>query len=286
MPVNPLTDLVEYWNLTSNPNGNANGRNLTPTGATFTYDSEGAHFNGTDQYLSHVDAAYLQANNSGFLITACVTIDSFILSAGVVGKFGDGGGDEWGVLQDEALGAYQEFGLFIQDGDASYPEIGFPQTPASDLDLATRYFIAAWYDPTAKIIYGSLNNGTALTASVFGSNPSTTDGFHIGGAPAFSPANLFNGKVGLVGYWIGANALTIANDAAFMTWLYNSGAGRTYAELAAYGQSSGGSTPPPAPGVGSGSRSQARQGATKVALPRRNPPAAMISDHSRRRPLI
>lgn len=90
--------------------------------------------------------------------------------------------------------------------------------------LATWYFLVAQHDPVANTIALSINNGTPNSAAHSAGIFDGTGTFRIGGD---SFAENFDGLVDQVGIW--KRLLTGAE----ITWLYNSGAGRSYADIVA-----------------------------------------------------
>jgi hypothetical protein len=99
-------------------------------------------------------------------------------------------------------------------------------TSATELSTGTWYFVVGWRDSANLEIRISINDG-AYDSGV--DDPITTDGnpfvigaYHDGTVP-------FNGRMAYVGYW---KRVLTADE---RTWLYNAGAGRTYAAVAAWG---------------------------------------------------
>lgn len=99
---------------------------------------------------------------------------------------------------------------------------------------ATNYMLVGGYDTVANQVFVARNAGTRGTAS---HSSTVNDGDRTLVLGARSDGGLpFDGLIDECGYWMGY-ALTEADE----DWLYNSGAGRTYAEIAALG--SAGATP-------------------------------------------
>ena len=96
---------------------------------------------------------------------------------------------------------------------------------------ATWYHIIAWYDATANQIGIAINDGAADTASFSGGAPDGTSPFWLGNA--FNRP--FDGLIDEVGFW--KKVLTSTER----TWLYNSGNGRSYADIVA--EAGGGEMP-------------------------------------------
>lgn len=97
--------------------------------------------------------------------------------------------------------------------------------PTTTLSISTWYFFVAWFDNVNGLGWLQINNGTAESSgsSVYAHTAGTAD-FIIGGR-GDSGGFYLNGRIDQVGFW--KRVLTTDER----TWLYNSGNGRSYAEM-------------------------------------------------------
>lgn len=123
----------------------------------------------------------------------------------------------------EYMGSLQSGTYYAQNGGSSYTNAGAPAPAAG-----AWHFYVMWRDPADGKIRLQLDNGTVV-ASTASSNPNTNSTELTFGRDL---ANSFKmtGRLQRWG-WIKGAILT----AAERTFLYNSGTGRTYAELVAAG---------------------------------------------------
>jgi hypothetical protein len=92
------------------------------------------------------------------------------------------------------------------------------------VSVATWYFLCAWHDASANKIFIQGNDGTAdETAHTTGVRDGTAP-FQIGATASILS---WDGLIDEIGYW---NRVL---SAAERTWLYNSGSGRSYADIVA-----------------------------------------------------
>jgi hypothetical protein len=96
----------------------------------------------------------------------------------------------------------------------------FP-TPAG-----TWFFIAAWHDPTADKIYLQIDNGTPAEAAWSGGTQDEANNFELGRDSNVIGSH-WDGLLDEWGFW----KRVLTSDER--TWLYNSGSGRSYADIVA-----------------------------------------------------
>ena len=89
----------------------------------------------------------------------------------------------------------------------------------------TWFFVVAWHDSVNNFLRASLNNGTAGETSFSGGVRASTLDFNLG--RDFWDGFKLNGRIDQVGVW---KRVLTADE---RTYLYNAGAGRTYAEVLA-----------------------------------------------------
>ena len=222
-----ITNLVGYWSL-----GEASGTRSDSVGANHLSDNNTvtsttgqvgncAQFVAANtEYLSITDNTDLSMGNIDFSIAAWVQLaDQFALNQLVAKSTGSdfayhlffNGGSTYRLKMEIAnavgLGGYDAieattFGLPPQD---------------------TWFFVVGWYDSVADTLNIQVNDGTVDSKG--NSTGSFDDGgtFYLGRYDSF----YFGGLLDEVGIW--KKALTSAER----TWLYNSGAGRSYADIVA-----------------------------------------------------
>jgi len=156
------------------------------------------------------------------------TIDDAIIC-----KIGGGHG-EWLLDQNKSPGIRYRFIVF---GAAA----GGNQTPVGATTFGfppdgVWHFVIGFHDATANTVNIQVNDGAVDSAAhTFGAYQSAGSPVHIG---QDTLSGQFDGRIDQVGFWL--RKLTTAEK----TWLYNSGAGRSYAAMLAesttgVGQSTG-----------------------------------------------
>jgi hypothetical protein len=91
----------------------------------------------------------------------------------------------------------------------------------------TWFFVALWFDASANTMNFQVNNGTAVSQATGSSSPSTNATSFVVGADA-APQGYWDGRLDQWGFW--KRTLTSSEK----TFLYNSGNGRTYADINPY----------------------------------------------------
>lgn len=144
-----------------------------------------------------------------------------------------GGGAYMDILAKQGNSGDREY-LIEYDGGANRL-IWYVRNPAnsawgtvtwsSAFSTGTWYFVVVWHDSVNNVLGIQVNNGTAVTAAwSSGVNASGTAPFMLGGL-----GNLgfwfLNGRIDEVGFW--KRTLTPTEK----TFLYNSGAGRSYGDI-------------------------------------------------------
>lgn len=243
------------WALTAGPQQTLSSAGVIASGpldltanGSITYDADGANLTGT-QYLSVASAVALQAGSAA-LFMYCEYLanppypgvdeartDSLVAKAATDGAY----------LVEYSLHAIAHNSSIPED-DQSRPYFNAtdnaetfditPQpipSPVNALSqFQSRMVMMAWWGASGTVYKVQQNNeavGSATAADLVrfaGSNP-----LNIGRDIADGLDNA-NGKIRRVRLWIGDTATLIGGSAAIRTWLYNSGNGRTDAEIAAY----------------------------------------------------
>jgi hypothetical protein len=121
----------------------------------------------------------------------------------------------------QAAGLIGNAGSFVS---ASSQYLSLADNAALSMGTGVWYFLAGGWD--GANVWISRNNAGTVTSALANGVQDAAFAFNLG---AFNAANFLNGQIDSAGIW--KRTLT----AAELTFLWNSGAGRTYAEIAAYG---------------------------------------------------
>lgn len=228
-----LADLVAGWALTSNANQTLSSAGVVASGDYdltnlngVTFDSDGAHFSASNKGLQKTSAA-LTLVNVPFLI--CYTILPGTDNGGEYPAYCVGTDDGTFQLKVEGqLGAGDDFQKYGISGAPANIQLAADSLPRNQ-----RSVVVCGSD---QVTIGLKTNVVSKSTVAYDGGPDTsTARLTIGntwnldsGASDTLPA------IRYVYFWSGANAATIYNNAAWITWLENGGVGRTPAEVAAY----------------------------------------------------
>jgi hypothetical protein len=143
----------------------------------------------------------------------------------VITRKWDGSGTEWMIWYDQAgnFGTADRFAFVIRNGlgtitSAQANNLGSPS-------LSTPYQIIARHNAATKGISITVNNGTPDTNTYSSTIVDSGGGFHVGSDG--SGSNLWDGLMRRLRFW----KKNLADDE--VTWLYNAGATRSYADIVA-----------------------------------------------------
>jgi hypothetical protein len=220
------------WALTSGPEQTLDSSGVIASGpldltavGSPTYGADGVVLNGSTQYLNHAYDASFDIGDGPALLYYEALCDSLPADNGYQFVFTKG--DEF-VSYITTSGANTAFHSYIADGDSGYPDVS--PAPSHPISVSTRYLLIG--GPNLTTLKMGLYGTGIGSVAMGGGNPILNVPLRIG---SFDGADYFwNGKIRRVRLWIGANAATIIGDAAIVSWLYNSGAGRTDQEVAEY----------------------------------------------------
>lgn len=225
VPTNPgTTNLVAWYALseTSGSRADSHSGGLTLTdNNTVGYETG---IKGNAANFVSLNSEYLSSASTQFQSTGDLTIGAWI-------KFYSLGVTQSIVAKDNISGLGREYHLIINSANTfafrTYSNAGDDNNNvvflSPSLSTATWYFLLAWRNSSNGNIYISLNNGTAASAAYTLSNSNTTP-LTIGAVA--SSSLFFNGAIDET--FVYKRVLTDDERA----WLYNSGAGRTYCEVA------------------------------------------------------
>ena len=227
MATNPgRTGLVSWWPLdeASGPRADSHGSNtltdVNTVGSAAGKVGTAADFETSSaEELTIADNASLSVGGNGPLtVAAWVYAESMGDDRGVIGKWNaDGAGSEY------VLAAYNVGFVFAAQNSSDTQVTIFESTVGAPAP-ATWYYVVAWYDPADGKLRIQVNNQTASVsaASLSGGIRDGTEHFRVGGYNALSPR-----WDGLIDEAFIAKRVYTADE---REWLYNSGAGRSYAE--------------------------------------------------------
>jgi Concanavalin A-like lectin/glucanases superfamily len=173
---------------------------------------------GSSQRLSRASNASLQAGDIDFTIATWFRTPNAVLNgAAIVAKGIFDGNLEYALLVGNGTTNFFRFALGFQ----------YAQTLFHPLTLAnsTYYFCIAWLDAANNTVNVQVNDGTVASEAQTVTPVVNTDAFTIGARS--EPAAHLTGQGDQLSFW--KRVLT----AAERTWLYNSGNGRSYAEVLA-----------------------------------------------------
>ncbi len=137
-----------------------------------------------------------------------------------------------GVVTKDNISGNREYGLYVgSDNKARFyvcasgtTVVAVLANNAGVLSAGTWYHLVGWHDSVNNQIGIAVNDGTPDTASHTTGVQNGTGPFQIG---AFNGTLQFDGLIDEVGFW--KRMLTSGER----TWLYNSGNGRSYADIVA-----------------------------------------------------
>jgi len=234
-----LASLVSFWELgeASGTRNDSFGTNHLTSNNTVGQATgkvgNAAQFNAAStRYLSITDNASLSAGNIDLTLCAWVYLDS--VTGGSAGRTI--------FSKYTTSGNQREHSLLYNLTDTS-PNNRFAWTVSSNgtatttltattfgaASISTWYFVVVWHDSVADTLNIQINNGTVDSVSYSSGIFDSTSAFAIGAlfAPT-SPFYLMDGRIDQVGFW-----KRVLNSTE-KTFLYNSGNGRSYAEVAAH----------------------------------------------------
>lgn len=227
-----LANLVSFWELeeASGSRADAHGSNNLADNNTVTQAvgkvGNAAQFTAANlEHLSIADNASLSMGDIDFTIAAWVYLDTKN-NFGLVSKWLTSGNQRGYLLLYSVSdgGVANRFGLLVSANGAT-PTARVNANNFGEPSTGAWCFVVAWHDATTNTINIQVNNGTvdstAHTTGVF----DNTASFSLGG---ILTTYEFNGRL---------DQVMVAKEvysATVRTWLYNSGNGRSYAEVATY----------------------------------------------------
>lgn len=224
-----LNNLVAYWNLDeasgqrndSHTSGLHLTDNNTVTSATGPDGGTAASFAAaSSEYLSRASSSAFDLATGNFCaagwlyLTTKSTVELDALSI-VIGRDNTTATRDW-RLGYSNFGGSNAFGFSVSNGSS----VAAVQTAGAS--TGQWYFVVGWRDGAS--IYLQVDGGSVASQALAITPANSSNPLQIGRVLPFYS----NGRHAFVGLW--SRILT----AAERTWLYNSGAGRNYAAVAAY----------------------------------------------------
>ena len=226
-------NLISYWELEESSGTRADSHgsnhltdNNTVAQATGKVGEAADLETSNSEYLSIVPGADLQVGDVDFTCCGWINIEAVGTTSGrfIVGQWANAG------PSDDTDSWYVNFRDHPSDGDDFSSSISTDGGTLVGFDdggghgAGTWFFLVLWFDSTANTWNLQVDNGTITSAATGANAPSTTNTPFTLGAHA-GPGSYFDGLLDQWGFW--KKVLSSAEK----TFLYNSGNGRSYADL-------------------------------------------------------
>lgn len=233
--VGDMTDgLISYWSLDesggvrSDRHGTNDLTDNNTVGSVTGIISSAAHCQAANsEWLSVTDNATFTLTEVSLSAWVRLTsLPSYVAS--IVAKYGSAGAREYQIVYDNTLNRFR----FVVSADGT---VTAAATASTVVATGQWYHIIAWADGSSINI-----EVNGVSATVAGSGIHNGAGDFALCRPGSLPSNYFDGYVDEVGLW---ERLLTAEE---RTWLYNSGAGRSYTDILATQATP---TPSPSPTV-------------------------------------
>ena len=221
---NPGTGSLEAWwdfeaDMTDSFGANDLTENNSPTYVSGKIQNAVDLERDSSMYGNISDNASLSFGDEDFTITTWVHAETLANNLAVWSK-DDNTPREHSLFYNNAT---DRFNFAVYDSGASATtavadQLGSPST-------ATWYFIACWYDASASTVDIQVNNGTSDQVGSAVTHWDSTSDFRIG-ARTSTPSAYYDGLIDSTNVW--RKVLTADEK----SWLYNSGNGRKFADIA------------------------------------------------------
>lgn len=231
-----ISSLVEYWQL-DEASGNRAGahagltltdNNTVGSNTGLVYSNAASFVASSSEYLSRASESTLQTGDIDFWFAAWAypTALNPLTFPSVIGKDVQATNREYLILYDSGTNRWRWVvgsggGGFIGRQDAN--TFGAPS-------INTWHLLVVYHSATSNQVGISVNGGAFDTSATTGAPSVWTNEFRIGGRTDSAAGTFFDGRIGPVLF--GKNYVP---DSADVTWLYNGGAGRTYADFSGGG---------------------------------------------------
>lgn len=234
MPLNTPTVHYALDEASGNAIDSLGANNLTDNasvGAAAGKVAGARQFNSaSSRYFSLASNATIQAGDIDFTWAGWAYLDSKTTFRLIISKYKAGSSSgfdaEYIIYYDSSA---DRFLFGVGNGVATVATVlannlGSPST-------ATWYYLVCWHDSVGNTVNIQVSDGAVNSAAAAAGGHTNTGQFDLGarglgGLP-------YDGRLDEWSYW------KYIPDTTERTWLYNAGAGRTYAEIAAYGAAAG-----------------------------------------------
>jgi hypothetical protein len=221
------TSMAAHWSMEEasgsrldDHGGNTLADNNTVTRTAGTVGFAAQFVAASSEYLSIADNAALSMGDIDLTISAWVYLDTKAANMGILGKW-SGANPEYLLWYETAA---DRISILVRNTANSAQTTQRANTFGA-VPTATWLHVVAWHDSVNNLVGISVNAGTPDTIAHTGGVRDSTQAFEIG---RFNSANYFNGRIDQPAIW--KRVLTAADR----TWLYNAGAGRSWADVQAY----------------------------------------------------
>lgn len=216
-----LTSLQVWWDLSS-VNATYSSNNLTNVNTvTFSTGKVGNasyHVRASSQYLTIADNDAVSLGDRDWTICGWFYLDNTSNVQTIRAKRnGTGSGQGEFTLIYNTTGGKLEFYCFN-----STTGVNAALQSSSTISATTWYFYVVWHDNTANKLYMKVNEGTTTEVALTVVPYDGANVMYIGAQNTGSPALFMDGRNDECAIW--QRVLTSSE----MTYLYNSGTGRTY----------------------------------------------------------
>jgi hypothetical protein len=223
-----IDNLISYWSLeeASGTRNDAHSTNHltdnnTVTSGTGKVGTAASFAAASLESLTRATNASLDTGNIDFTFATWVNAASLTGFPAILCKDGIGANREYILLYD---GTLSRFKFQVSSDGASFDGTVVADTFGA-ASTSTWYFVAAWHDSVNNQLGIAVNGGTADATAHSTGVMVGPEQFSIGSQ---NNASLFwNGLIDEVGFW----KRVLTSDER--TWLYNGGAGRSYANIVA-----------------------------------------------------
>ncbi len=230
-----LANLIGYWALDEAAGANnaldkhSGGLTLTQTGSpgsdTGLVYAGARTFSGSGQYFSRTNETALELVNADWTIAAWIYPTNLVGARVVVAK------DVAGAREFVIYIFSSKVSVNLFDGAGNVVFSGDNSTAISPNQWS---LVTVQYAVTSGVVGIQVNGGTIVTKAQTATPAISTTSLTVGGRSYSGAEGYFAGRIAPLSLWKSAAGAGGVLSAAALTWLYNSGNGRTYASLSSY----------------------------------------------------